>query len=262
MRSFCAFTRLEFASCLVTVNSMTRSIATALYHFRKSVVENATCHVVSSSRVPSSSNIAFSGGCLLSLVLFTRASFPAQLFLSLTFSLSQYPLTTLSSYPLQLFAHPSSLLANCLSILSAFSVPFAHIVSTLLLISVTIQILSVNITASSSPFTKSCSQASQCPLQRLLLHHLLYSTWSISSIAVSGRSQCCLHTMLMGRDYCRLPRNSHTKSESFLSTMQKNMSRKFVGMIHFLPASLHITNVHEISSSLLLSYLATCHLHH
>ena len=127
-------------------------------------VEKVDCLILTPWEVPSTSNITYfiiipSYDFLLSLLsLIYTKHLPRSTHLSLNHSLlficflsflffsflsSLHPLNSFIHHPLQLFAHPSQLLATCLSILSAFSLPFAHIVSTLLLISVTIQKLSV-----------------------------------------------------------------------------------------------------------------------
>ena len=83
-----------------------------------------------------------------------------------------------------------------------------------------------------------------------LLGHIL-------SIAVSGLSQCLLHILLMDSECCRRPRNSHTKSKPFFSTMLKNnMSRKSPARTYLFPASTQITLCHQ-RPSLLCTYLAT-----
>lgn len=130
---------------------MARSVATALDHFKLKEYIFSTRRTTGLwlpgeflLRVPAIPKpIVLSYDYLLSLVLFTRAPSPPNSSSSQLFLSSLHPLNSFIHHPLQLFAHPSQLLATCLSILSVFSVRFAHIVSTLLLISVTIQTLSV-----------------------------------------------------------------------------------------------------------------------
>ena len=110
--------------------------------------------------LPQTISIDCSHDHLPGLVLFTRELSPLTSSFFQPFFSSLHPLTYFSHYPLQLFAHPSQLLATCLSILSAFSKPFAHIVSTLLLISVTIENTLCKLTATSSPSIKGRSQIS------------------------------------------------------------------------------------------------------
>ena len=239
IRSFCAIAYLEFASCFdCELDGKVNSSRTLQF-----IVEKVACHVLASLRVLSSSNIVFPSGYLLNLVLFTPSSSSNSSF-SQPFSF----LSTSSHY-----FHPSSATALCTSILIIGKL----LVHTLCILHTFCshcfhlathlrhhQNSLCKITAASSPLRKNCSQvsvsstASTSSLSAVLyLEHIL-------SIAVSRTSQCCLHIILMGGDCRRLPRNSHTKSEPFLSTMQKNMSRKS-------------TNVHESSSSIPLSFQAT-----
>lgn len=106
IRSFCAIAHFELdASCLVTANNIGEVNNNCTLRFRMFNLEEAICHLLVPQRVPSSSSIVFSSGCLLSLVLFTRAPFPALLFLlpslslplplSLSLSLSLYILSLL-----------------------------------------------------------------------------------------------------------------------------------------------------------------------
>ena len=104
IRSFCAIAYLEFASCFdCELHGKANSSRTLQF-----IVEKVACHVLASLRVPSSSNIVFPSGYLLSLVLFTRASSPSNSFFSQPFSF----LSTSSHYFL-----PSSATALCTSIL-------------------------------------------------------------------------------------------------------------------------------------------------
>ena len=190
------------------------------------------------------------------LVLFTRAPSPLNSsssqpllffsFLSFPFLFFSFFLSFLSTS--SQFFHPSSATALCTSIsingnllvhTLCILLTFCSHRVTLLLISVTIQILSVrslqpllqynrlitDLTVSSTASTLSLFAV-------LYLEHIL-------SIAVSSLFQCYFQFLLMCSECCKLPRNSHTKSDPFSSTMQKNMSRKSAGIKHHSPAFMY-----------------------
>ena len=172
------------ASCFMIAKEDCEINSNFIEDSRKVFLEMATCRVLASWRVLSSSNIFVSSGYLLSLVLFTRALIPPNFYFSQPFILpstsSHFFLPSSATALCTSISIIGKLLVHTLCILRTFCSHPIHLATHLRHHPNTL----CKITASSSSLMTTCSQTSQCPLPRLLVRHLLNSTWSISSVSL------------------------------------------------------------------------------